>query len=40
MRLRDKLDKLVGQEPMPIIERLKIMATAAAEKKARESGSK
>jgi NAD(P)-dependent dehydrogenase (short-subunit alcohol dehydrogenase family) len=37
--IADKLDTLVGQEPMPILERLQTMAKAAAEKKSRESGS-
>jgi NAD(P)-dependent dehydrogenase (short-subunit alcohol dehydrogenase family) len=32
-----KLDGLIGQEPMPIIERLEAMARAAAEKKAQEA---
>ena len=35
--IADKLDILVGQEPLPIIERLRTMAKAAAEKKAQES---
>ena len=34
--IADSLDGMLGQEPMPIIERLEMMAKAAAEKKARE----
>jgi NAD(P)-dependent dehydrogenase (short-subunit alcohol dehydrogenase family) len=35
--IADRLDTMLGQEPMPIIERLQTMVKAAAEKKARES---